>query len=392
MTDATSTSQTVSVPPGSTIGVLGGGQLGRMMTHVAQRLGYRVAVFDPDDDAPAGRAADWHYRSKFDNAEAIADFAALCDVVTLEFENVPTAAVEQIEQTTPVRPGSAVLAVAQNRVVEKTRVRDLGLATADFAVVDDVTAFAEAVSQFANGSVAKTVRMGYDGHGQAMVAPNDDLTAAWKKLTGFQQGQVIVEERIDLAGEISVLAVRGVDGQTAVYPPVWNEHSNHILSLSVSPWPDATSTQIEAAQSAARTIVEGLDVVGVMCVEFFVTTAGDLLVNEVAPRPHNSGHLTIEAFECSQFEQQVRAVCGLPLGSTAMRSSAAMVNLLGDVWQHGEPSWVAVLDDPSVGLHLYGKAEARPARKMGHITVLGENAAARAAATRERLMGDTQTT
>lgn len=379
-------SATHPILPGSTIGVLGGGQLGRMMTHVAQRLGYRVAVFDPDDDAPAGRAADWHYQSKFDNTEAVADFAQLCDVVTLEFENVPTAAVEQIAEVTPVRPGAHVLAVAQNRVTEKTRIRELGLKTADFAVVEHAADFTDAVSRFPAGAVAKTVRMGYDGHGQAMVGPSDDLNAAWKRLTGFQDGQVIVEERIDLAGEVSVIAVRSSDGQTAVYPPVWNEHANHILSLSVCPWPGGTAAQIEAAQSAAKAIVEGLDVVGVLCVEFFVAASGELLVNEIAPRPHNSGHLTIEAFECSQFEQQVRAVCGLPLGSTQLRTPAAMVNLLGDVWESGEPEWAAILSDPSVFLHLYGKSEARPARKMGHVTALGDDAAARASQARLKLM------
>lgn len=369
------------------IGVLGGGQLGRMMTHVAQRLGYRVAVFDADSDAPAGRAADWHFQSGFDNHEAVSDFAELCDVVTLEFENVPTAAVEQISATTPVRPGAGVLAVAQDRVIEKTRIRELGLATADFRVATSREEFGSAVAAFPAGSVAKTTRMGYDGHGQAMVDATSDLNALWDKLTRFRDGEVIIEERIDLAGEVSVVAVRGVDGQTATYPPIWNEHANHILSLSISPWPTATPDQVADAQASARAIVEGLDVVGVMCVEFFVTSDGRLLVNEVAPRPHNSGHLTIESFATSQFEQQVRAVCGLPLGSTEMTSPSAMVNLLGDVWENGTPKWDAVLDEPSAALHLYGKREARPARKMGHITVLGDDAAEKAAALRMALLG-----
>lgn len=374
-----------AILPGSTIGVLGGGQLGRMMTHVAQRFGYRVAVFDPDEDAPAGRAADWHFQSSFDNAEAVADFTELCDVVTLEFENVPTDAVAVIEKQTPVRPGSQVLAVAQNRVTEKTRIRELGLQTADFHVVTKRSQFNKAVAAFSGGAVAKTVRMGYDGHGQVMVQAGDDLDAAWEKLTGFQDGEVIVEERIDLAGEISVLAVRNPSGETAIYPPVWNEHANHILSVSVSPWAAGSAEQLASAEHAAKTIVDGLDVVGVMCIEFFVTTDGQLLVNEVAPRPHNSGHLTIEAFECSQFEQQVRAVCDLPLGSTAMRSPSAMVNLLGDVWANGTPHWQTVFAEPSSHLHIYGKAEARPARKMGHITVLGDDAAVRADRLRQTL-------
>lgn len=374
------------IAPGSVIGVLGGGQLGRMMTHVAQRMGYRVAVFDPDDDAPAGRAADWHYQSAYSNEDAVDDFAQLCDVVTLEFENVPVACVERIAAQTPVRPGAGVLAIAQDRVAEKTRMRELGLPTADFKVVETEAEFADAVAAFPNGSVAKTVRMGYDGHGQAMVGPSDDLATAWKKLTGFQQGTVIVEERIDLAGEVSVLAARSCTGQTAVYPPSWNEHSHHILSLSVSPWPGGTAEQVERAQAAARQVVDGLAVIGVMCVEFFVDKSGRLLVNEVAPRPHNSGHLTIEAFDCSQFEQQVRAVCGLPLGSTAMKAPSAMVNLLGDVWSNGQPKWERVLSDPTAYLHLYGKAEARPARKMGHITVLGEDAGRRALEARKSLL------
>ena len=377
-----------AILPGSTIGCLGGGQLGKMMTHAAQRMGYRVAVFDPDPDACGGRAADTHFASGFDNEDALDEFSQLCDVVTLEFENVPVAAAERIAKTTPVRPGPHVLEIAQHREREKRAVNDAGVPTARFEVVDSPVALMSVAPEFPVGCVIKTLTEGYDGRGQRMVRPGEDPVAAWNDLFGENnRGRAIVEELVDLACEVSVLAARSPAGEVALYEPVRNDHADHILSVSTSPWdgPHADAELAAEAKEVGRTLLEAWDVVGLMCVEFFVTTDGRLLVNEVAPRPHNSGHLTIEAHDTSQFEQQVRAVCGLPLGSPRQHTPAAMANLLGDVWGDGAPDWPAALSEPDARLHVYGKEGVQPARKMGHLTVLGEDAASRALAIRERL-------
>ena len=368
------------IAPGSTIGSLGGGQLCRMMTHAAQRMGYRVIAFDPDPDACGGRAADRHVAADWSDDAALAEFAAACDVVTLDFENVPAAAAERVSETTPVRPGPHVLRVAQHREREKTAVRKADVETVRFETVDSQVALTTVSADFPAGYVLKTLTEGYDGRGQVMVRPGEDGAAAYRSLTGGRDRGVtlLVEELVALDCEVSVLAARSPSGQTVVYDPICNTHENHILSVSVSPWTRGDPAVAEEARSVARTLMDRLDVIGVLCVEFFVTTDGRLLVNELAPRPHNSGHLTIEAHVCSQFEQQVRAVCGLPLGSTRQRTPAAMANLLGDVWTGGEPDWRAALGDPDASLHLYGKTGVRPSRKLGHVTVLGDDAADRA--------------
>ena len=365
------------LPPGSTIGSLGGGQLCRMMTHAAQRLGYRVVAFDPDPDACGGRAADRHICAAYDDAAALDAFAAACDVATLDFENVPAAAAERVAAKIPVRPGPHVLAVAQHREREKTAVLGAGVPTVRFEIVDSQVALATAMADFPGGCVLKTLTEGYDGRGQRMIGPSDDAAAAYRELAGGRDRGVslIAEERVDLACEVSVLAVRSPAGETAVYDPIGNEHENHILSLSTSPW---TGPQAGEAKRTALALMNALDGVGVLCVEFFVTGEGRLLVNEIAPRPHNSGHLTIEAHACSQFEQQVRAVCGLPLGSTTQRRPAAMANLLGHLWDGGDPDWSGPMSEPDATLHVYGKGEAKTGRKMGHLTVLGGGAEATA--------------
>lgn len=371
--------------PGSTIGCLGGGQLGKMMTHAAQRMGYRVAIFDPDTDACGGRAADLHFASDFDNEPALDEFADLCDVVTLEFENVPVAAAERINAVTPVRPGPHVLKVAQHREREKTAVNDAGIDTVRFETVDSQVGLMTVMADFPQGCVIKTLTEGYDGRGQVMVRPGDDAAAAYRTLAGGQDRgiRLMVEELVDLSCEISVLAARSSTGEVEVYDPIRNVHENHILSVSTSPWGGNDSAKA-SAKSIARDLMAALDVVGVLCVEFFLTTDGRLLVNELAPRPHNSGHLTIEAHATSQFEQQVRAVCGLPLGSTEQTAPAAMVNLLGDIWDGGVPDWTLALRE-DVSLHLYGKDEVKPGRKMGHMTSLGEDAGERLLRRREEL-------
>ena len=380
---STAAHSTTSVPPGGTIGCLGGGQLGKMMTHAAQRLGYRVVIFDPDEDACGGRAADRHVARPFDDVAATDDFAAACDVVTLEFENVPVEAARRIAETTPVRPGPHVLEIAQHRLREKTAVNDAGVPTVRFEIVDSQVGLCTAMSDFPRGCVLKTLTEGYDGRGQRMIRPADDAAEAYRTLAGGRDRgvELIVEELVDLTCEVSVLAARSPNGETVVYDPVRNDHRNHILDLSVSPWDwkadgFADSSVCEDARAAARTLVEAFDAVGLMCVEFFLTGDGRLLVNEVAPRPHNSGHLTIEAHACSQFEQQVRAVCGLPLGSPSQTRPAAMANILGDAWPDGGvPDWSPVLKAESAALHLYGKADAKPGRKMGHLTCVGDHAA-----------------
>lgn len=370
--------------PGATLGVLGSGQLGRMFALAAARMGYRVHVFSPFADSPAGQVADRQTIGDYGNHDAIARFAREVDVVTLEFENVPTAATDAAARHAPVRPASAVLYHTQDRLREKRFLEDEGIPTARFAAVTTEGELSAAIAAIGAPAVLKTTAWGYDGKGQAKVESVATALDAWQAL---DRQAAICEEWVDYQQELSVLVARSSSGEVATYPPVANWHQDHILDLSICPWP-ALDDVSNSAREIAEALVTGLDAVGIICVEFFLARDGRLLVNEIAPRPHNSGHLTIEACACSQFEQQVRAICGLPLGATELASPAAMVNLLGNLWQVGEPSWAAALVDPDVRLHLYGKSKAAPGRKMGHITVLasnGELAAKRARAARERL-------
>ena len=370
--------------PGSTLGVLGSGQLGRMFAIAARRMGYRVHVLSPDDDTPTGQVADLEIRAAYDDLDAVAAFARGVSVVTFEFENVPAATTEACERFAPVRPGGNVLHTTQNRLREKTFLRSAGIPVTPFWPVRSPADLRAALAQSGHPAVLKTADWGYDGKGQVRLASAADAERAWPKFAG---GESILEAFIDFQCEISVVGARGGDGSFVAYGPMQNSHANHILDISFAP-ADVKPAVAGQAVEIAREIFERLDVVGVLCVEFFVDRGDRLMVNELAPRPHNSGHLTIDACTTCQFEQQVRAVCGLPLGSTSQHRPAAMANLLGEVWVRGEPNWPAALSHGDVKLHLYGKAEPRPGRKMGHLTALAElaaNAVARVKAARKAL-------
>lgn len=372
------------LPPGSAIGVLGSGQLGRMFTIAARRLGYRVHTLSPDDDTPTGQVADVEVKADYRDDDAVANFAQNVDVVTFEFENVPRETITIVEQFAPVRPGGEVLHQTQNRFREKSALRDLGLATTPFTLVQNVEDVVQAVEEFGARAVLKTCAWGYDGKGQIRIQQGDDLDEAWRTLN---TAHAVYEQFVDFHGEFSIVAARDVDGNFVAYPLFGNIHRNHILDVTICPAPFSTRIADEAVEMA-RAIFEAFEVIGVMCVEFFHTEDDRILINEIAPRPHNSGHLTIDAHIACQFEQQVRAVCGLPLGSVEQLKTAAMANLLGDLWFPNPPRWERVCAFPRVKLHLYGKREARVGRKMGHITALADNvndAAALAARARDQL-------
>jgi 5-(carboxyamino)imidazole ribonucleotide synthase len=355
--------------PGETLGMLGGGQLGRMFTVAARTLGYRVLVLDPDTGSPAGRMADEHLHAAYGDAWALEQMAGRCAVVTTEFENVPAETLEVLARSIPVRPTAAALLHTQDRTREKTFIRALGLATAPFEVVREAAEVRSAFDRLGAPAILKRAALGYDGKGQVPAASGESAERAFRDLGGVA---CVLERRVDLAAEVSVVLARGVDGATCCFPVAENIHRGGILHMSVVP-ARISAEQAEAARQAAVRIAEGLGYVGLMAVEFFLTTAGDLLVNEIAPRPHNSGHYTLDACVTSQFEQQVRAVCGLPFGDTRLLSPVVMVNLLGDLWADGEPDWSALFRNPAAKLHLYGKEEARPGRKMGHFCVLGDD-------------------
>ncbi len=356
--------------PGSTIGVLGSGQLGRMMAIAARRMGYRVHTLSPGEDTPTGQVADLEITAEFEDLDAIRAFAQGVDVVTFEFENVPTEAAAAAAEIVPVRPSGSALHVTQQRAHEKGFLADHGFPTTPCAAVRTVDELAVALGWIGVPAIVKTAAFGYDGKGQHMVSSIEDGERVWG-LIGHQEA--VVERFVDFSHELSVVAARGLDGAFADFGAIENTHRRHILDLSISP----ARVPVDVTQEAVRitrAIMDELSYVGVLCVEFFLTHDGRLLVNEIAPRPHNSGHLTFDACVTSQFEQQVRAVCGLPLGSTEQLRPAAMVNLLGDLWVNGEPDWGGALALPDVKLHLYGKGEPRLARKMGHITALADTA------------------
>ena len=373
------------IAPGATLGVLGGGQLGRMFTIAARRLGYRVHTFSPDEDTPTGQVADLEVSASYDDLDALRAFARHVDVVTFEFENVPIEAIDVVETLAPVRPSGMALHTAQQRAREKMFLADRGFPTAPFARAASLDELWDAVALIGTPAIVKTAAFGYDGKGQHPVVTPADVDHIWSAI-GRQEA--IVEKRISLQSEISVIAARGLDGSVAHYPLFENRHRHHILDLTTAPAgvPHAVSRR---AAEIAHALLEELQYVGVLCVEFFLSTDGDLLVNELAPRPHNSGHLTFDAALTSQFEQQVRAICGLPLGSTELLRPSAMANLLGDLWLGGEPNWAAACRFPDVKLHLYGKSQARPGRKMGHLTCMArtvEEAQDRVIAARDALL------
>jgi 5-(carboxyamino)imidazole ribonucleotide synthase len=370
----------VRVQPGGTLGVFGGGQLGRMFGIAARQLGFRFAVFSDDEDGPAAQIADRAVSAAYDDEAAVEAFARTVDAVSFEFENVPSIAGETAARSTTVRPNVSLLHTVQDRTREKNGLTGIGLPVATFHAIATEQDLADAAIRIPGAGVLKTSSFGYDGKGQTRVASADDLPAAWERL-----GRVacVLEELVPFEEEISVVVARGVDGDVAVYEPFANEHANHILDVTVCP-ADVDERTLAEVHRIARDVVEGFDVVGVLCIEMFRLADGTVLVNEIAPRPHNSGHLTIDAHVCSQFEQQARAVAGLPLGSAErIGPPAAMANLLGDLWADGPPEWSAALALPGVSLHLYGKDEARPGRKMGHLMALGATPAEAAARARE---------
>jgi 5-(carboxyamino)imidazole ribonucleotide synthase len=349
------------VPP-ATLGILGGGQLGRYFVLAATQMGYRTMVLEPDPEAPAGRVADVHLVAAYDDPAALAELAGECAVVTTEFENPPAAALDLLAARVAVRPSPAAIAIAQDRIAEKRFLEAHGIPVAPWAPV--LTGDAHPPIEYP--AILKTARLGYDGKGQRELAAPGELAPAWHRL-----GDVpcVVEQRVPLTREVSVVLGRSVTGAVASYPVVENVHQRGIL--------DATTVPARAAGAIdlAVTIADALDYVGILAVEMF-DCGGELLVNELAPRPHNSGHWTLDAAHTSQFQQQVRAVCGLPLGDPGPTvSAAAMVNLLGELWADGTPRWAAALADPAAHLHLYGKREARAGRKMGHLTVTADTPA-----------------
>jgi 5-(carboxyamino)imidazole ribonucleotide synthase len=355
--------------PGSAIGVLGSGQLGRMFAIAARRMGYRVHTLSPDQDTPTGQVADLEINAAYEDLDAIAKFASAVSVVTFEFENVPANTAAAAERCAPVRPAGHILHTTQHRLREKTFLANAGLPLTPFRRVTSLDDLAKAASEIGLPAILKTADFGYDGKGQHRIAGTADFPAAWKTVA---QSESVLEAFVDFEREISVVAARGADGSFIHYGVIENQHRDGILRVSLAPARVPNSVS-HAAFDITRTVLETLGVVGVLCVEFFVTKDGRLLINELAPRPHNSGHFTFDASVTSQFEQQLRAVCGLPLGSPAQLSPAAMINLLGDQWTKGEPNWVAATAIPNVKLHLYGKLAPRPGRKMGHLTALAAN-------------------
>ena len=354
---------TQALPPGSTIGIIGGGQLGRMTAMAAATLGYRSHVYTPEPDAPTTHVATQTTEAAYEDTAALDAFAAACDVITYEFENIPLEPVVRLAERKPVHPGPRVLRITQDRLREKDFVTRLGIGTTRYRAVASFQALASAVADIGRPCVLKSTRMGYDGKGQARIDDANELATAWRQM-GAPIG--ILERFVDYAYEASVIVARAIDGTIACFPPVENRHSaDHILSQTIVPAPMAPETA-RAAEALARRIAESIELVGLICVELFVTKDGELLVNELAPRPHNSGHWTIDACVTSQFEQLIRAITGLPLGSTERLADAVMDNLIGDDVNR----WAEILADPRAKLHLYGKTEARPGRKMGHVTRL----------------------
>ncbi|HVA15938.1 MAG TPA: 5-(carboxyamino)imidazole ribonucleotide synthase [Stellaceae bacterium] len=350
------------IEPGATIGILGGGQLGRMTALAAISLGYRCHVFCPLKDSPAKQATPLATTAAYDNKLALGRFAKAVDVVTFEFENVPADTAEFLAERRPVRPGPNALRIAQDRIKEKDFLRAIGVATAPYQAVGSEAELRRASETIGPRAILKTTRMGYDGKGQHALRADSDLAAAWR---GFGSNDGILEGFVEFACEVSVIIARSETGKTATYAPVENQHVNHILDTTIAP-ARVTPEIAMRAEAIARHIAEKLDLVGLLAVEMFVTHEGEVLVNELAPRPHNSGHWTIDACYTSQFEQLVRAICGLPLGSPERHSDAAMKNLIGA----NSEKWREAANDPLQKIHLYGKDQALPGRKMGHVTKL----------------------
>ena len=358
-----------SFPPGSTIGVMGGGQLGRMFAVAARRMGYGVHIFTPDHDSPAAQFADATTEADYGDSDAVRSFAQSVDLLTFEFENIPVETMEWCSEEVEVRPAAVIVETAQNRLREKNFFAENGFPIPLFRSVRTSAELASAVEQIGRSAILKTAAFGYDGKGQQSISSRD-LDDVWKTRAG---DELLLERAIDFAKEISVIVARNPAGEMKVFPVGENVHRDHILDFTIVPAEIRSSVAKEAVE-LARAVAEKLQVIGLVAVEMFLQNDDTLLINEIAPRPHNSGHWSIEGCVTSQFEQHVRAVCGLSLGSTELLRPSAMANLLGDLWQDGEPDWAAALAIPNVHLHLYGKHEARPRRKMGHLTAVASSA------------------
>jgi 5-(carboxyamino)imidazole ribonucleotide synthase len=359
---------TKTILPNSTIGVFGSGQLGRMFAIEARKMGYRVHTFSPDTDTPTGQVADFETSADYEDLDEVKNFAQSVDVVTFEFENVPSQTVETAAQFVAVHPQGEILHTTQNRLREKTFLSQNGFPHAPFRHLKTLADLQKSVAEIGVPCVLKTAGFGYDGKGQQKIKSVDEIELAFANLRG---SEAVLEGFIEFEKEVSVVCARDQKGHFAHYGVIENSHENHILDVSWAPAMVSEKVFNEAVE-IARSVAETFGYVGALCVEFFLTKDEKLLINELAPRPHNSGHLTFDACVTSQFEQQLRAVCGLPLGSTAFYKPCAMGNLLGDIWQNGEPDWPNALQFANVKLHLYGKSEARIGRKMGHLTALAE--------------------
>ncbi|SDO82056.1 5-(carboxyamino)imidazole ribonucleotide synthase [Rhodoferax sp. OV413] len=358
--------------PGATLGVMGGGQLGRMFVHAAQTMGYFTAVLDPDAASPAGRVSHHHIATDYLDTQGLAQLAGLCDAITTEFENVPAPALAALADSKPVSPAASAVAIAQDRAQEKAHFVRCGVPCAPYAVIDTPEQLA-AVDEALLPGILKTTRLGYDGKGQARVATRAELASAWAAMKNVP---CVLEKMLPLAAECSVIVARGADGQMVNLPIQRNLHRDGILAVTEVYAENMPLAQVESALAAAKSIASGLQYVGVLCVEFFVLQDGSLVVNEIAPRPHNSGHASLDCCDVSQFELQVRTLAGLPLVQPRQHSPALMLNLLGDLWfvrseQSTTPPWAEVLALPGAHLHLYGKATASKGRKMGHLTLTG---------------------
>ncbi|MDP7674090.1 MAG: 5-(carboxyamino)imidazole ribonucleotide synthase [Dehalococcoidia bacterium] len=358
--------------PGSTIGIIGGGQLGRMLAIAARQMDYKTVVLDPDSNCPAGQVADRVIRSEYSDLKASSELAALADVVTYEFENVDADSVSSAEKHKPVRPSSTVLRTTQNRLHEKKALLEAGIPVANFRKVDSLKDLEDAASVLGYPMVLKTATEGYDGKGQSIIHGEHDLAISYDQLNA-RNVELIVEQFVSFKAEVSTICARTADGMTATFDPSENIHRNHILDTSIVP-ARIDESVAGKARIVATNIAEKLDVIGLIAVEMFVTQENDILVNELAPRPHNSGHYTMDGCDTSQFEQLVRVLAGMPITLPKLHSPTVMVNLLGEIWEDtgGNPDWQRALEMPGVSLHLYGKSAARVGRKMGHINVVAE--------------------
>ena len=354
------------IHPGAAIGVLGSGQLGRMFAIAARRMGYRVHTFSPESDTPTGQVSDVEINAPYEDLDAVRSFARNVSAVTFEFENVPAETAAACAECARVRPAGDVLHTTQHRLREKTFLKQSGLPHTPFAAVRSLSELNAALQSLGTPAILKTAGFGYDGKGQIRIQNASEAEAAWLNL---KSDEAVLEAFVDFEIEVSVVAARGLDGEFRHYGVVENAHRNRILDISLAPARVSPAVAREALE-IARTVLERLNVIGVLCVEFFLAKNGKLLINELAPRPHNSGHFTFDACLTSQFEQQLRAVCGFPLGATDLLRPAAMANLLGDLWENGEPDWQRALKSPEIKLHLYGKLSARKGRKMGHLTAI----------------------